>query len=326
MTMNRANHTTVLSLATLLMFGIAAAAHSQDYPNRAVRVIDPFSPGGATDVLARVVSQRLSTRLGQAFVVENRAGGGGHIGADLVAKSQPNGYLLLVAGVPHAIGMSLYKKLPYDMAKDLAPISQLATFPSMIVAHPSLPVRSVKDLLALARSHPDSINYGANPGSPNHLAMELINTMAKVKMVHIGYKGAGPVVNDLLAGQLQVSSVGIPTGLAQVSAGRLRALAVTSSKRSALLPEVPTVAESGLPGYDVQSWYGMFAAPGTPVQITGKLNAEIAEALKATDVVDRLSKLGAEPAPTTPEVLGQIVVSEIKRWAKVVVDSGAKVD
>jgi len=312
--------------AALALAGWAGTPNAQDYPNRPVRVIDPFAPGGATDVLARIVSQKLSANLGQTFVVENRAGGGGHIGADVVAKSPPNGYTLLVAGVPHAIGMTLYRKLPYDMARDLAPITQLATFPSMIVANPSVPVASIKDLLALARAKPGTINFGANPGSPNHLAMELINTMAQVKMVHIGYKGAGPVVNDLLGGQLQVASVGIPTGLAQVQAGRLKAIAVTSAKRSPLLPEVPTVSESGLPGYDVQSWYGMFAAPATPAEIVGKLNTEIAAVLKAPDVIDRLAKLGAEPVPTTPDALGRIVREEVKRWAKVVVDSGATAD
>lgn len=313
------------ALACVMLMGVASAA-AQDYPNRAVRVIDPFAPGGATDIVARVVSQKLSASLGQPFVVENRGGGGGHIGADAVAKSAPNGYTLLVAGVPHAIGMTLYRKLPYDMAKDLAPITQLATFPSMIVANTSLPVNSIKDLLELARTRPDSINFGANTGSPNHLAMELINTMAKVKMVHIGYKGAGPVVNDLVGGQLQVSSVGIPTGLAQVQAGRLKAIAVTSAKRSALLPDVPTVAESGLPGYNVESWYGLFAPLGTPADIIDKLNKEVAVALKAPDVVERLAKLGAAPAPTTPAALGQIVREEIQRWAKVVIASGAKAD
>jgi tripartite-type tricarboxylate transporter receptor subunit TctC len=318
--------TTAIMLAALATLGLATPARAQDYPSRPVRVIDPFSPGGATDVLARIVSQKLTVSLGQTFVVENRAGGGGHIGADAVAKSPPNGYVLLVAGVPHAIGMTLYRKLPYDMTKDLAPITQLATFPSMIVATPSLPASSIKELLSLARARPGSINFGANPGSPNHLAMELINTMAQVKMVHIGYKGAGPVVNDLLGGQLQVASVGIPTGLAQVQAGRLRAIAVTSGKRSPLLPDVPTVAESGLPGYDVQSWYGMFAAPSTPAEIIAKLNGEITAVLKAPDVVERLAKLGAEPAPTSPEGLGRIVRDEVKRWAKVVIESGARVD
>jgi tripartite-type tricarboxylate transporter receptor subunit TctC len=309
-----------------VLTGLAFSSAAQDYPSRPVRVIDPFSPGGATDVLARVVGQKLSERLGQSFVVENRAGGGGHIGADLVVKSPPNGYTLLVAGVPHAIGMTLYRKLPYDMAKDLAPVTQMATFPSLIVVHPSLPVKSVKELLALAKARPGELNYGANPGSPNHLAMELFNSMGKVKMVHIGYKGAGPVVIDLLAGQLHLASLGVPTVWPQVQAGKVRVIAVTSTTRSRLLPAVPTVSESGLPGYDVSSWYGMYSAAGTPRTIVTKLNAEIAAALKAPDVTERLSSLGAQPAPTSPEEFGRITRDEIKKWAKVVQESGARVD
>jgi tripartite-type tricarboxylate transporter receptor subunit TctC len=272
------------------------------------------------------VGQKLSERLGQPFVVENRGGGGGHIGADLVVKSLPNGHTLLVAGVPHAIGMTLYRKLPYDMAKDLAPITQLATFPSLIVVHPSLPVRSVKELLALAKARPGELNYGANPGSPNHLAIELFNSMGRVKMVLIGYKGAGPVVIDLLAGQLHLASLGVPTVLPQVQAGKVRVIAVTSMTRSPLLPAVPTVSESGLPGYDVSSWYGMYCAAGTPGTIISKLNSEIAAALKAPEVLERLSSLGAQPAPTSPEEFGRITRDEIKRWAKVVQESGARID
>ena len=308
----------------LIAFALSAAA--QDYPSRPVRLIDPFSPGGATDVLARIVGQKLSERLGQTFVVENRAGGGGHIGADVVVKSPPNGYTLLVAGVPHAIGMTLYRKLPYDMAKDLAPIIQLATFPSLVVVHPSVPATSVKELLALARARPGELNYGANPGSPNHMAIELFNAMAKVKMVHIGYKGAGPVVADLVAGQIHLASVGFPTGLAMVQAGKLRAIAVTGAARSSLLPSVPTVSESGLPGYDVTSWYGVYAPLGTPGNIIAKLHAEMNSVLKAQDVTDRIAALGAEPAPTSPEEFGRITRDEIKKWSKVVLDSGVRLD
>jgi len=319
-------HTYVRFAFLGVLMGLAFSSAAQDYPTRAVRVIDPFSPGGATDVLARVVGQKLSERLGQPFVVENRGGGGGHIGADLVVKSPPNGYTLLVAGVPHAIGMTLYRKLPYDMAKDLTPVTQMATFPSLIVVHPSLPVKSVKELLALAKSRPGELNYGANPGSPNHLAMELFNSMGKVRMVLIGYKGAGPVVIDLLAGQLHLASLGVPTVLPQVQAGKVRVIAVTSTARSPLLPAVPTVSESGLPGYDVSSWYGMYSAARTPGAIVAKLNAEIAAALKAPDVLERLSSLGAQPAPTSPEEFGRITRDEIKRWAKVVQESGARID
>jgi tripartite-type tricarboxylate transporter receptor subunit TctC len=286
-------------------------------------MVDPFSPGGSTDILARIAAQKLTDRMGRPFLVENRAGGGGHIGAELVAKSPPDGYTLLVAGVPQAIGMTLYKKLNYDLAKDLAPITQLATFPSLIVVHPSLPVKNVKELIALARARPGELNFGANPGSPNHLAIELINTMAKVKMTFIGYKGAGPSVADAVAGQIQVVSAGFPSVIAFVQAGRLRPIAVTSQARSPVLPDVPTAAESGLPGYSVTSWYGLFAPPGTPAPIIDKLNSEIKIVLKAPDVAERLATMGAQAAPTTPEEFGRIVRSEIARWAPVVKASGA---
>jgi tripartite-type tricarboxylate transporter receptor subunit TctC len=313
-------------VALSLLAGAAFSAAAQEYPNRVVRMIDPFSPGGSTDILARVVSAKLTERLGQSFIVENRAGGGGNIGADLVAKSKPDGYVLLVAGVPQAIGMTLYKKLPYDLARDLAPITQIATFPSMIIVHPTLPVKSMKELLALARARPGELNYGANPGSPNHLAIELMNTMAKVKIVHIGYKGAGPVVSDVVAGQLHMASVGLPSGMPMAQAGRLKVLAVTSTKRSPLLPETPTVSESGIPGYNVTSWYGLYAPLNTPAAIVGKLNTEVATVLKASDVRERLGTLGAEAAPTTPEEFGNINRSEIKRWADVVRASGASIE
>src|SRR5688572_16255686 len=255
-----------------VLLGLTVSAAAQEYPSKPVRVVDPFSPGGSTDVLARIVGAKLQERLGQTFIVDNRAGGGGHIGAEFVAKSPPNGYTLLVAGVPHAIGMTLYRKLPYDMAKDLAPITQMATFPSLIVVHPSLPVKNVKELLALARARPGQINFGANPGSPNHLSIELLNTVAKVKIVFIGYKGAGPAVADVVAGQIQLVSAGFPSVLGYVQAGRLRPIAVTSTRRSPLLPDVPTVAESGVPGYDVTSWYGIFGPRGIPRAIPAKLD------------------------------------------------------
>jgi tripartite-type tricarboxylate transporter receptor subunit TctC len=212
------------------------------------------------------------------------------------------------------------------MAKDLAPITQMATFPSLIVVHPSLPVKNVKELLALAKARPGEINFGANPGSPNHLAIELLNTMAKVKTVFIGYKGAGPAVADVVAGQIQLVSAGFPSVLGYVQAGRLRPIAVTSTSRSPLLPNVPTVSESGVPGYDVTSWYGLFAPPGTPGAVITKLHAETTAVLKAPDIADRLASLGAQPAPTTPDAFARIVRDEIKRWAEVVRISGATIN
>lgn len=305
---------------------ITAQAHAQGYPNRTIRMVVTFVPGGATDILGRMTAQKLNERFGQPVVVENRAGGGGNIGADFVAKSEPDGYTIMIAGVPHAIGMSLYSKLPYDFARDLAPIVNLAVFPSLIIVHPSLPVKSVKDLVALARARPGQLNYGGTPGSPNHLAMELLNSQGAVKMVLIPYKGTGQIVTDIVAGHVQIASMGFPAALPMVKAGRVRALAVTTAKRSALLPDVPSVGESGLPGYDVTSWYGVFAPAGTPEPIVSQLASEIAVLFKSPDVTKRLSTLGAELAIKTPAELGPFVREEIAKWAKVVKASGAKAD
>ena len=314
-----------------VLAGFAACAPlavAQDYPRKTVRVIAPFSPGGATDLLARLVSQKLAERWGHPVVVDNRTGAGGHIGAEVAARSAPDGYTLLVAGAPHAIGVSLYRKLGYDLAKDLAPISNLATYPSAIVVHPSLPVKSVKDLLALARLRPGQLNFGsAGSGSPNHLAIELLKTMAKVSMVHVPYKGgSGQMVGDLLAGQVQLASIGLPPAMPHIKTGRLRVIAVTGTTRSPLLPEAPTVAEAGLPGFDVTSWYGLFAPAAVPRDIVNKLNADIGAILASADMKERLATSGADPAPTTPEDFGRLVRAEIAKWSKVVADSGARID
>ena len=304
------------------------AAGAQDYPRKPVRLVAPFAPGGATDLLARLVGQKLSERWGQTVLIDNRTGAGGHIGAEIAARAPPDGYTLLVAGAPHAIGMSLYKKLGYDLAKDLAPISNLASYPSVIVVHPSLPVKTVKDLAALAKSRPGQLNFGsAGSGSPNHLALELFKTMAKVSMVHVPYKGgSGQMIGDLIAGQVQLASMGLPPAMPHIKGGKLRVIAITGAKRSPLLPDAPTVAEGGLPGFDVTSWYGMFGPAALPREIVMKVNADIAAILTAPDMKERLASSGADPAPTTPEDLGRLVRDEIAKWAKVVAESGAKID
>jgi tripartite-type tricarboxylate transporter receptor subunit TctC len=319
-------HSSLHALTWLLLCALAVPAAAQDYPAKPIRMIVPFSPGGSTDVLARMTGQKLSERLGQQMVVENRAGGGGHIGAEVVVKAPPDGYTLLTAGIPQAIGMSLFKKLNYNMATDLAPVTMLATFPSVIAVHPSLPAKSMKELMALARARPGQLNFGANPGSPNHLSIELLNVLGNVKMVHIPYKGAGPVVIDLVAGHLHLSSMGLPSAMAMIQAGRLRPIAVTSATRSPVLPNVPTVQESGVKGYEVTSWYGVFAPPSTPAAIVSKLHGELTTMLKAPDVLKRLATLGAEPSGMGPEEFGRHVRSEIARWAKVVKASGATVN
>jgi tripartite-type tricarboxylate transporter receptor subunit TctC len=304
----------------------AAPALGQSYPSKPIRLIIPFSPGGATNLLGRLAGQKLSDKVGQPVVAENRTGGGGNIGAEFVAKAPADGYTILVAGIPHAINMSLYKSLSYNLATDLAPITNLATFPSMIAVHPSLPVKSMKELIALAKKSPGGLNYGASPGSPNHLVMELIGATTKTKMVHIGYKGAGPAIIDLIGGHLHVSSLGFPGAMPHVRSGRLRPIAVTSIKRSALLPELPTIAESAIPGFNVTSWYGIFAPARTPADVVSKLNGEIRTLMEDDEVKSKLSGVGAEVETNTPQEFAQLVKAEIARWAQVVKDSGATVN
>jgi tripartite-type tricarboxylate transporter receptor subunit TctC len=307
---------------------LAGPALAQTFPTKTVRLIAPFAPGGATDVLARLTAQKLGERWGQTVIVDNRVGAGGHIGAELASRAAPDGYTLLVAGTPHAIGMSLYQKLAYDMAKDLAPANRIATYPSAIVVHPSLPVKNVKELIGLARSRPGQLNFGsAGVGSPNGLALELFKTMAKVDMLHIPYKGgSGQMVTELISGQVQLASIGLPPAMPYVSSGRLRVIAVTGMTRSALLPQVPTVNESGLPGFDVTSWYGVFGPAALPRDIVTKVNADIAAILVAPDLKERLAGLGAEPGSMSPEAFGRYVREEIAKWTKVVKDSGATPD
>ena len=319
---------TIQCAALALVVG-ATTVQAQEYPAKTVRMIVPFAPGGATDVLARIVSQKLYERWGHIVIVDNRVGASGNIGAEYVAKSvAPDGYTLLVAGSPHAINMSLFNNLRYDLARDVAPITSIAAFPSLIAVHPSVPVKSVKDLIALARSRPGQINFGsAGNGSPNHLSMEMFKTMAKVDMTHIPYKGgSGQMVSDLLAGQVQLASMGLPPAMPYVKSGRLRVIAVTSAKRSPLLPQAPTVAETGLPGYEVNSWYGVFAPPALPKEIIAKINADIVTVLALADVKERLAGLGAEPQPMTPDDFGKFVRDDIAKWSKVVKESGAKID
>jgi tripartite-type tricarboxylate transporter receptor subunit TctC len=309
--------------------GATFAASGQDYPTRPVRIVAPFAAGGSTDVLTRLVAQKLNARWKQSVIVENRVGASGRIGAEYVAKSAaPDGYTLLMAGAPHAIGASLFKTVPYDLERDLAGIGLVATFPSVIVAHPGLPAKTVKELIALARSRPGQIDFGSpNIGSPNHLAMELFKTMAKVNMVHIPYKGgSGQMMGDLIAGHVQIASMGFPPAVPQIQSGRLRAIAVTSAKRSPVLPEVPTVAESGLPGFEVTSWYGLFAPAALPGSLRTRLNADVVAILGDADLKERLAKLGAEPGPMTTDEYSRFVHSEIVKWAKVVKASGATAD
>jgi len=278
--------------------------------------------------LARLVGQKLGERWRQQVIVDNRPGAGGNIGAELAARAAPDGYTLLVAGAPHAINMTLFTKVSYDLRKDLVGVNGVAGYPSAIVVHPSLPARNVKDLIALARKRPGELNFGSpGPGSPNRLAIELFMIMSKTRMVHVPYKGgSGQMVIDLVAGQVQLASIGLPPSLPYINAGRLRALAVTGTRRAALMPGVPTVSESGLPGFDVTSWYGIFAPAALPRNLVAKVNGDIAAILDTADMKQRLDKLGADPAPMPPEAFAKFVEAEVEKWAKVVKASGAKVD
>lgn len=318
----------ILRLIALAMVCACATVAAQDYPNRAVRMIAPFAPGGATDALARSVSQKLSDRWRQQVIVDNRPGAGGNIGAELAARAAPDGYTLVVAGAPHAINMTLYKKLSYDLQKDLAAINRIAGYPSAIVVHPSLPVRNVKEMIALARKRPGELNFGsAGPGSPNRLAIELFMLMSDTKMLHVPYKGgSGQMVAELLAGQVQLASIGLPPSMGYIKAGRLRPIAVTGLKRAPLLPDVPTVAESGLPGFDVTSWYGVFGPAALSKNLVAKINADITAILNEADMKERLDKLGAEPSPQSPDDFAKYVREEVALWAKVVKASGATAD
>ena len=306
----------------------AIPAAAQNYPVKTVRLIAPFAPGGATDVLARLTAQKLGERWGQTVIVENRPGASGNIGAEAAARSAPDGYTLLVAGAPHAINMTLYRNLSYDLARDLVAVNRIAGYPGAIVVHPSLPVKNVKELIALARARPGELNFGSpGAGSPNRLAVELFMIMADVKMTHVPYKGgSGQMVTDLVAGHVQLASIGLPPSMEYVKAGRLRALAVTSTKRSPLLPEVPTVSEAGLPGFDVTSWYGVFAPAALPRNLVTKVNGDISAILEAPDLRERLQRMDAEPSPQSPDDFARFVREEIARWAKVVNASGATAD
>ena len=318
-----------IPVAVLVALSCAVApAAAQTYPAKTVRLIAPFAPGGATDVLARLTAQKLSERWSQTIIVDNRVGAGGHIGAELAARAAPDGYTLLVAGTPHAIGMSLYKKLAYDLNKDLVGANRIATYPSAIAIHPSLPAKNVKELIAIAKARPGQLNFGsAGVGSPNGLALELFQTMAKVKMVHIPYKGgSGQMVSELISGQVQLASIGLPPAMPYVKSGRLRVIAVTGMERSALLPQTPTVHESGLPGFEVTSWYGVFGPAALPKDIVAKLNADVAAILNAPDLKERLAGLGAEPGAMSQDAFARYVRDEVTKWAKVVKDSGATPD
>lgn len=313
-------------LGAALFASTAGTVFAQaNYPTRAVRIIVPSSPGGGTDILSRLLTPGLSERLGQTVVVDNRPGAGSIIGNDIVAKAAPDGYTLLMGISTLAILPSMHKKLPYDAMRDLAPISQAIAAPNILVVHPSLPVKTVKELIALAKKRPGELNYAsAGLGTNPHLSMELFLSMAHIKMVHIAYKGLGPALVDLLAGQVVVATSTMLAGLPHVKSGRLRALGTTGAKRSSVLPNLPTVAEAGVPGYEAVQWYGLFAPAKTPKEIITKLHGAMVGVLQNPAIKDKLSTDGAEPVGNTPEEFARFLRSETEKWGKVVRTAGIK--
>jgi tripartite-type tricarboxylate transporter receptor subunit TctC len=314
-----------------LLFALCAIgglAHAQNYPNKSIRLIVPFPPGGPADILSRAIGQKLTDSWSQQVVVDNRAGAGGAIGSELAAKAAPDGYTLLMGFVgTHAINPSLYSKLPYDNVKSFEPVSLVATATIILVLHPSLPAKSVKELIALAKSKPGELTFGSpGNGTPQHLAGELFSTMAGVKMTHVPFKGAVPAISDLLGGRISLVFSSAPPALPHVATGKLRALAVTSGKRSSVAPDLPTVAESGLPAFEVINWYGVLVPARTPKAVVDKLNAEIAKIMKMPDVKERLSSVGIETFSSTPAQFAAFIKDETAKWAKVVKFSGARLD
>jgi tripartite-type tricarboxylate transporter receptor subunit TctC len=307
---------------------LGAATAQQAYPTKSIRFIVTFPPGGSSDLIARALAPALSDRLRQQVLVENRPGAGGNIGMDLVAKAAPDGYTMgLGAAGALAANVSLYPKMPYDPVKDFAPVSNVAFVPFFLIAHPSLSANNLQELVALARAKPAQLmlGYGGN-GTAMHLSGELFKLMAKVQLVNVPYKGSGPAAVDTVAGQLPLAIVDVASAIAQVKAGRLKALAVTSRTRVSAAPDVPTFAESGLPDYEATGWFGVVMPAGTPADIVGRMNAELVAALKRQDIRDRVQAAGAEASPSTPEEFGALIRSEIVKWGEVVRASGAKVD
>jgi tripartite-type tricarboxylate transporter receptor subunit TctC len=304
----------------------AVAASAQGgYPAKPVRMVVPSSPGGGTDITARMIVPRLSERLGQQVVVDNRPGAGTMIGIEVAAKSPPDGYTLLMTPSTLAINQAMYRKVPYDPVNDFAPITQVIAAPNMLVVHPSVPAKSVKELIAVARARPGQLNYAsAGVGTNPHLSMELFLTLTGTKMVHIPYKGLAPGIVDLLAGHVTVATATMLTGLPHVKSGRLRCLGTTGAKRAGVLPDLPTVAEAGVPGYESSQWYGVLAPARTSREIVTKLHAEIARILQAPDMKERLAADGTEPVGNTPEEFARYIREELVKWAKVAKAAGIK--
>jgi tripartite-type tricarboxylate transporter receptor subunit TctC len=323
----------VLKIVLMIAAGASPALHNsavfaQAFPAKSVRVIVPFAAGGTTDIVTRILAQRLTESWGQQLIVDNRPGAGGNIGSELVAKSPADGYTILMATVAtHGINASLYRKIPYDPIKDFMPITLVASTPSVLMLNPAVPANSVKELIALAKARPGQLNFGSpGNGSSHHLAGELFDSMAGVKMTHVPYKGTAAALIDVMAGQIQLTFDTLPSAMPYVKGGKLKAIAVTSAKRTRSLSDLPTVSEAGVPGYEVTSWYGALAPAGTPPDVVKTLNADFVRTIRIPEVSEKMIEAGADPVANTPEQFAGFIRSELKKWAKVVQDSGARVD
>ena len=319
----------ILLIASIAMAGIfPVAAQAQTYPSKSIRMIVPFPAGGATDIVARLIAQKLGDAVGQQVIVDNRGGAAGTIGSDLAAKAPPDGYTILIGtSSTHAIAQSLYAKLPYDSVKDFTPVVGIATATIVLSAHPSVPAKTVKELIALAKARPDALSFASSgSGGVSHLVGEMFKAQAGVQMLHVPYKGDAPALADLVGGQVSLEFGTALSFLPYIESGRLKALAVTSQKRSQVMPNVPTVAESGLNGFEALQWFGVFAPAGTRADVVTRLNGEIVKILHTADMRERLNKLASEVMANSPQEFAEFQKGEIAKWAKVVKDSGARID
>jgi len=316
------------ALGFCLAAAFAPAAQAQTYPSKPIRIVVHFPPGGPTDLVARAVGQKLNEAWGQQVLVDNRPGAGGVVGVEMVVRSPADGYTILFAtGGSMSIAPALIAKLPYNVFTDLTPVNLLVINPQMLVLHPSVPANNVRELVKLAKSKPGQINYASvGAGSPNHLGVEMLKFMTGIDMVHIPYKGTAPAVTDLIAGHVSLMFNSMPSVLAQVQAGRLKGIAVGSAQRSPAAPNIPTVAESGVPGFEYVTWYGLFAPAGTPKEIVTKFNAEVVRILQDKDIAQRFQREGAEPAPGTPEQLAKFMRSEHEQWKKTIAAAKIRLD
>ena len=305
----------------------AASQSTVAYPNRPLRFIVPYAAGGNGDIVSRIIAQKLITQIGQQVVIDNRGGAGGNIGAELAARAAPDGYTLMLGTNTHAINMSLFAKLPYDIQRDFAPVTLTTSAPMVLIVHPALPAKTVKEFIALAKAHPGKLNYATGgSGSSAHVISELFAAMAGVRLTHVAYKGVAQATTDLIAGQIQMSFNSTSTALAHMQAGRVRGLGLSTAARSSAAPGLPTIAESGLPGFDASIWQGIFVPARTPLEIIGRLNREIVAVLGASDVKEQLRVQGLDTLPSTPEQFATFIKVEIAKWAQVIKVSGAKAE